>query len=492
MKNWMSELSSHYEEICNSHPQDELMIVFDVDGTILDMRYLILHVLQDFDRNHHTHFFQKLKISDITVHENRVENLLDEMKIESKEKEKIIAWYEEHRWTPTAILKAHRPFPGVLETIRWFQIQPRTHIGLNTGRPESIREETLSSLNKLGEKYRISFRDELLHMNPSGWEIGVAETKVAAIRYFWENGYRVFAMIDNEPATLKAISKTDDNKEILLLHANTIFESKRTKLPPHTVRGKDYDLTDLIPEKALPQEVQFAWHGVNDEANLRQFLASEIEWGECDVLMDPIGSDLILRHDSFAVSPLEEEEDWFTLDDLLPRLSEREKSVKFDMKTGGMVVGKVLEVVDSYDFDDSHLWFNGNVEQLQEDGFRELAARHPKAILQCPVDFLSPLIESAPDKAKEILDMFRSWGVNRFSISWKNLNFHHFFDQMDQWGFEVNIYNVPDLESFLEAVLLIPRSVTSDFNFPKWHYYGRGSGESGEHIEYSMRKTNKK
>ena len=203
MKNWMSELSSHYEEISRRFPKDELMIVFDVDGTILDMRYLILHVLQDFDRDHHTHFFQKLKVTDITVHENRVEDLLNEMKIGSKEKKKMLAWYEEHRWTPTAILKAHRPFPGVLETIRWFQIQPRTHIGLNTGRPETIREDTLSSLNKLGEKYRISFRDELLHMNPSGWEIGIADTKVAAIRYFWENGYRVFAMIDNEPPTRK-------------------------------------------------------------------------------------------------------------------------------------------------------------------------------------------------------------------------------------------------------------------------------------------------
>ena len=57
---------------------------------------------------------------------------------------------------------------------------------------------------------------------------------------------------------------------------------------------------------------------------------------------------------------------------------------------------------------------------------------------------------------------------------------------MDQWGFDVNIYDVPDLESFLQAVLLMPRSITSDFNFPKWYYYGRGSGENGNHYEYSM------
>ncbi len=47
---------------------------------------------------------------------------------------------------------------------------------------------------------------------------------------------------------------------------------------------------------------------------------------------------------------------------------------------------------------------------------------------------------------------------------------------MDKWGYEVNIYNVPDLESFLQAILILPRSVTADFNFPKWNYYGHGSG----------------
>ena len=88
--------------------------------------------------------------------------------------------------------------------------------------------------------------------------------------------------------------------------------------------------------------------------------------------------------------------------------------------------------------------------------------------------------------------MFTSWGINRFSISWFVSDMREFFDQMDQWGFEVNIYNVPDLEAFLQAVLLIPRSITADFNFPKWHYYGRGSGKEDSYYEYSMRKVSKK
>jgi hypothetical protein len=57
---------------------------------------------------------------------------------------------------------------------------------------------------------------------------------------------------------------------------------------------------------------------------------------------------------------------------------------------------------------------------------------------------------------------------------------------MDQWGFEVNIYDVPDLEAFLQAVLLLPRSITSNFNFPQWHFYGKSALENGRLADYPI------
>ncbi|MCK4728086.1 MAG: hypothetical protein KAT27_04110, partial [Desulfobacterales bacterium] len=271
MKDWMTELASYYEKTRRRYPQDRLMILFDIDGTILDMRSMILYVLQAFGRNHGNGLFRNLKVSDITVHENNVKRLLAQLPLQPEEQEKILSWYLEHRWTSTAILESHRPFRGVLEVIRWFQIQPDTYVGLNTGRPESLRADTLHSLNKLGKDYRVSFTNELLHMNHAGWDQEVENAKVAGVLDFQREGYRVFAMVDNEPDNLRAIAKIDPQQEILLLHADTIFESKRTKMPRRTVRGKVYDLTELIPEKALPDRIQFVWHGVNDKANLRQF-----------------------------------------------------------------------------------------------------------------------------------------------------------------------------------------------------------------------------
>ncbi len=79
------------------------------------------------------------------------------------------------------------------------------------------------------------------------------------------------------------------------------------------------------------------------------------------------------------------------------------------------------------------------------------------------------------------------WGTNRFSVPWGMPSLTHIVDLTDRWGFDINIYDVPNLESFLNAVLQQPRSVTSDFNFPKWHYYGRGSGEDAQRHEYEER-----
>ncbi len=488
-KNWMTELAQHYEKCRQRFPNERLLLLFDIDGTILDMRYMVLTVLQAYDRERGTRWFRKLTVEDIGIHENQVETLLQERGLPPEDQAAVLTWYEAKRWTPEYILCSHTPLSGVLEVIRWFQLQPSTFVGLNTGRPERLRRDTLRSLNQLGKEYKVEFSDALLYMNRGEWGQRIPASKVAGLRHFSEAGYRVFAFVDNEPENLAAVAKADPKHEILLLHANTIFESKRARLPSGSVKGKRYDLTDLIPERALPKHIQFVWHGINDEVNLRQFLASDIAWGECDVRLDPIGRDIILRHDSFQENPLDAAEDWLDFDQLLDKIMAAGKSIKVDLKAGGVLVDKVLACVAHRGFPDDRLWFNGNVERVQEAGFRKLASGHPDAILQCPVDFLAPLIGSAPEKAKDILDLFCSWGINRFSVSWTTEGMRALVDQLHRWGFEINIYNTPDLEAFLQAVLLLPRSITSDFNFPKWHYYGRGSGENSRHYEYAVRQA---
>ena len=486
MVSWMKQLALHYDETRRNHPQDTLMILFDIDGTILDMRFLILHVLRKFDEVHGTGFFEGLEFEDITVHENHVDDLLEQLHVPVEERRRILDFWFDTRWQPSSLMESHRPFMGVMEIIRWFQMQPNVVVALNTGRPEHLRADTLRSLNALGEEYSVCFASEYLHMNQRDWEDGVANSKAEGIRRFQNAGYRVFAMIDNEPSNLAAVYELDECRDILPLHADTLFEGKCGDLPYCSASGSDYVLSDVATEDTLPQDVQFVWHGVNDRVNLRQFIGSDVEWGEIDVRTDPETGTLIPHHDSLNNHPTVGPDEHIDLEEALHRLNRFEKSIKLDFKEGDYAVEQVLKILADEGVQESRLWFNGNIEVLEEQGFKRLREAYPRAIIQCPIDSLASECLDSDGDARDKLNSLRSWGVTRFSIEWDTPELARIIHALNEWGFETNIYNVPDLDSFLHAVLLGPCSVTADFNFPRWHYYGRGSGEHGEYHNYSM------
>ena len=74
---WMRRLADHYARFRQGYPDDRLLIVFDIDGTILDLRYMVRYVLLDYDRAHGSDLFHGLSVDDIDVHENRVEEFLE-------------------------------------------------------------------------------------------------------------------------------------------------------------------------------------------------------------------------------------------------------------------------------------------------------------------------------------------------------------------------------------------------------------------------------
>ncbi len=137
---WMAELASHFEKIRDQYPQDRHIILFDIDGTILDSRHMVLHVLQAFDEERGTSYFQRLQVSDIEVHENQVNRLLAELQIPKEDAKEVLDWYNQQRWSSQYIFYSHEPLVGVLEVIRWFQLQPNSFVGLNTGRPPATAQ----------------------------------------------------------------------------------------------------------------------------------------------------------------------------------------------------------------------------------------------------------------------------------------------------------------------------------------------------------------
>jgi hypothetical protein len=104
----MLALARHFSRLRSAYPAERLLVVFEIDGPIVD--------------------------------------------------------YRQQRSSPRHAPGTERPHPGVLEVIRWFQLQSSTFVGLNTSRPERMRADTLRSLNALGRDLRVEFDPGLLHM----------------------------------------------------------------------------------------------------------------------------------------------------------------------------------------------------------------------------------------------------------------------------------------------------------------------------------------
>lgn len=61
----------HYEQLRRAYPDDTLAIVFDIDGTILDMRHMVAAALLSFDRTRGTDYFRGLCVEDVHLRSTR-------------------------------------------------------------------------------------------------------------------------------------------------------------------------------------------------------------------------------------------------------------------------------------------------------------------------------------------------------------------------------------------------------------------------------------
>ena len=477
----MLELARHYAHVRSARPTDRLLVVFEIDGPIVDQRHVVRRRLLDYDRVHRTNHFSGIELAEVDVDAGNLERFISRRGLPATVRGEALDWCRKRASSTEHRPGTVRPYPGALEVIRWFQLQESTFVGLNTSRPERLRADTLHSMNALGRHVKVQFQNDLLHMNQGDQGDAVA-SKIEGLRAVTRAGYRPVAFVDHELSVLHGVLEADETRDILFLQTRTTSGSPRLT-GPRTAAGRRFDLRALIAENDLPDQVQLVWHGVNDEANLREFLSSTVAWGECDLRRDP-RQRLVLRHDSFERTPWTMDDAVLTLATALEAFARHGRGLKLDLKDGPGVLDEVSALVQRHEFEDDRLWFNASIEAVGAEGFRRMRSAHPGAIVQCPVDFLGPLALAAPRRARAVLRMLAGWGINRFSVAWGQDTTLSLVQALQDWGYELNLYAVPDLESFLQAVLLLPRSLTADFNFPEWNYYGRGSGERRRYHRY--------
>ena len=81
--------------------------------------------------------------------------------------------------------------------------------------------------------------------------------------------------------------------------------------------------------------------------------------------------------------------------------------------------------------------------------------------------------------------MLRGWGVNRFSIAWGTPHTRRLFDQLERWGYDINIYAVPDLAASCRRRCSSPLP-DRRLQLPAVALLGRGSGEHLAHHTYRL------
>lgn len=469
-ENWMKSLADYYEtvrnEIKNLRDYNKLLVLFDIDGTILDHRKTIFHLLKEYDRVKSTNIFEDLRPEDIYVSQDHLHRLLDQYELSPDRVDEIVSFYEDNRWSEEVILESHQPYQGVMDVIRWFQLQPHAQVGLNTARPEELREKTLKSLNLLGEEYKVSFKDDLLHMNSNGWTDPV-ETKIEGIRYFEDQGYRIVAMLDNEPANLSALSEADFSHDFLLLHAATCFDTDEELLPERSLSGEDYGITGLIQSQADPDRVQFIWDNIDTPEMLDLFLNSTVNWGKFPVRRDPDSGEYILRSEDFNERPRRKDNP-LGLEDALDRVSDYEKSIQFEMNVGPEDLKALRDTIEEYSLSGDSIGFRFSAEKLHSKEVDFFLSSYPKADVELPVDFLKELLLSEAEKSRIMLEMFQEkWSVNRFSLTWQTYGKSRIVRQLKDWDLPVNLTNIPGLAEFLGAERLLPDSVTLTPTFTK-------------------------
>ena len=283
-------------------PEQELAAFFDIRRTVLDIRHLVGPRAPRVRRSHGTDLSGAW--SPMTSPITRMTSTASSPRSPCRPPPAAMSRRRcrTHLWDREAILASSRPFEGVFGVIRWFQLQPRTHIALNTGRSHRFRGQTLESLNTIGAAYRV--RITRTCSSPLIRGADVPACKVVAIEQIerrWMPGRRGRGQRAGEPSSHGGSS--DPTGETLYLHADTIFRSRRLHPDPLVVRKR------LSPSRvrsrthpAGPDRIGLARRERGD-GNLAQFLTSDVR-SQVDVRRDPVGR-LVLRHARIRRNALE-------------------------------------------------------------------------------------------------------------------------------------------------------------------------------------------
>ncbi len=230
MRDWTRALLSHHERSLQRFPNQRLLVMFDVDDTFLDMRLALASLLRAYDTAHASAHFGALEPGALDPFGRDIEAILEHCRVPAHEQPLVLAWHQHKRRCGEIAHLAHTPYRRLLALAARLHGQPRTAVGINSARPEFLRQDTLRCLNALAAGSGLQFVDELAWFTPHGWRDDVAASKLAAIAQAERRGERVIAMIDSNLDVLAALAQCDYGDDRLLVHSADLLQQSQPRL----------------------------------------------------------------------------------------------------------------------------------------------------------------------------------------------------------------------------------------------------------------------
>jgi hypothetical protein len=238
--------------------------------------------------------------------------------------------------------------------------------------------------------------------------------------------------------------------------AHRAREDRERHVEEHSAGGGSADVARAWP--AQLGSIELVWHRANTRSELMAFIASDVEWVECDVRSDADGV-LRVHHE-----PLDGDgRAALRLSEWLEIVGSSRRRAKIDLKEGGTVPQQALREIGLFGFADDALWFNAAVEiPGGEAGFGAMSGAHPGARVSCPLDTLAPYLLVAPEPSFPILEVLRSWGVNWLCIGACVPGAQYLVPMLQHRRWPINIWDVETAGDLDLARSMGPRSITAD------------------------------
>lgn len=458
---WLARLTAHVERQRRRHPFAELAVLIDVDGTLLDLRPGLLARLLAWDARQQRSTFAGLEAADLVPNEAGLRRLFDARGLDYAAREELLVDCERFCWSPEAVLGAHRPCLGMLEVLRWMQMQPGVYVVLNSSRAQERRDETVQALRTLCRHYGMGLAADRLHLAPSASGADPVEAKLAGIEHFRERGFVPVALVDDDPRAVARIERDLGDRDVLCL-AGTPFERR---LEP---------VGETDGDAGSPRPVSVVWTDLESMDDLELFGAANVPWAQVRVG----------RNDCAQLATVPRRGAEIQLEELIGAFAQLGRGLRlcFD-ETSALT--RALDSIGVMRFPLDRVAVHLADDQQTDAWFQRLAA-HVEGGVSVSADggHLIPLARFAPDLASQALVRLVDAGVARLVLPADAPDVATFATYVRAAGLEVELaVEGASVSRYVDAVLRAPHAVSTDFDRQHSRRFDpraqRGSGSVG-------------